>query len=86
MVSKLTLHTKQTVTLINNSQWYFHANKRKHIWESNRNIFPNRDVILYSFGTDSNITYSMKGLKSDNSGIYDILKSLNIFLLASIHW
>ena len=43
-------------------------------------------VILCSFGIDSNITYSTKHLNFDNSRIYDISKSLYIFLLPSVWW
>ena len=47
-------------------------NKKELIWESNKNIFPNRDVILYSFSTDSNIIYFTKHKNSKYSGIYEI--------------
>ena len=52
--------------------------KGEHIQESNKNIFPNRDVILYSFGIDFKCHYS-KNLNSDNSRINKVSKSIYIF-------
>ena len=62
-VSKLTLNTRLTITMIINSEWYFCVIKRKHIQESNKYIFPYRNVILYSFGINSYITYLTKMFK-----------------------
>ena len=42
-----------------------HANKKKHIQESDKIFFPNRDVLLFLFGINSNITYSTKHMNSD---------------------
>ena len=59
--------SKEVNTVLNSGelyQWlitlhvFFQTNKREQIWESNKYIFPNRDVTLFSFGINSNITYS----------------------------
>ena len=42
-------------------------------------FFSNRDVILYSFSIDSNISYLTKCVNSKYSGIYEVSKPLYIF-------
>ena len=41
----------------------FHANKRKHICAGNKNIFPNRDVILFYYLINLVIISSTKCIK-----------------------
>ena len=63
----------------------FQINKREHIWESNKNSFPNRDVILFSFGFDLNITYSTKWINSDILEYTMFWNNYIFFLLPQIH-
>ena len=60
---------------------------RKNVYPSkffsNIHIYNVINVILYSFGINSSITYLTKHLNSGNSRIFDISKSLYIFPTSS---
>ena len=59
----------------------FQANIREDIWESNKNIFPNRDVISFSFGIDLNITYLTQGI---NSNILECTMLQNYYIFSPL--
>ena len=60
----------------------FQANKRKQIQESNKIIFPTRDVLSFSFGINSNNTYLTKCINSNilNTSCFEITIYFSYFL------